>query len=230
MNCASSRNKAGFELFKIITIRDIVRIPPHRFAPREDLEQVALDMVRKEYEDKITGDLGYIITVNEIIDIGVGKLLPGDGAAFHNITFKILVFKPDLYELVEGEVVEVVDFGVFIRLGPLDGLCHVSQVTDDFITYNSKNASLLGKETGKVLQASDRVRARIVAVSIGTGGSRSGKLGLTMRQPFLGKIEWVEAEIDRTLHPEKYEKEDAEKKAAEDTAKSKRPRKKKRKY
>ncbi|NVM27340.1 MAG: DNA-directed RNA polymerase [Candidatus Helarchaeota archaeon] len=215
-------------MFKIITVRDIVRIPPHRFAPREDLEKVALDMVRKEYEDKITGDLGYIITVIEIIDIGVGKLLPGDGAAFHNITFKILVFKPDLYEIVEGEVVEVVDFGVFIRLGPLDGLCHVSQVTDDFITYNAKNASLLGKETGKLLQATDRVRARIVAVSIGTGGSRSGKLGLTMRQPFLGKTDWINEEIDRTLHPEKYEKlkEEEEKKKVE--VKTKRVKKKKR--
>ncbi len=216
-------------MFKIITVRDIVRIPPHRFAPREDLEQVALDMVRKEYEDKITGDLGYIITVIEIIDIGVGKLLPGDGAAFHNITFKILVFKPDLYELVEGEVVEVVDFGVFIRLGPLDGLCHVSQVTDDFITFNAKNASLLGKETGKVLQASDHVRARIVAVSIGTGGSRSGKLGLTMRQPFLGKIEWIDEEIDKILHPEKYEKTEEEKKEAEEKIKARKVKKKKRK-
>jgi DNA-directed RNA polymerase subunit E' len=213
-------------VFKIITVRDIVRIPPHRFAPREDLEKVALDMVRKEYEDKITGDLGYIICVIEVIDIGVGKLLPGDGAAFHNITFKILVFKPDLYELVEGEVVEVVDFGVFIRLGPLDGLCHISQCTDDFISYNAKNATLLGKETGKVLQAADRVRARIVAVSIGTGGSRSGKLGLTMRQPFLGKIDWIDEEVDRILHPEKYEQEDEEK-TAETASKGKKKRKKK---
>lgn len=202
-------------MFKIITVRDIVRIPPNRFEPREVLKKVALDIIRKEYEDKITGNLGYIITVIEVIDIGVGKLVPGDGAAFHNITFKILVFKPDLHFIVEGEVVEVVDFGVFVRLGPLDGLCHVSQVTDDFITFNAKNASLLGKETGKVLVAGDHVRARIVAVSIGTGGSRSGKLGLTMRQPFLGKIEWIAEEIDRHLHPEKYVKKKEEEGAEE---------------
>ncbi|MHA1267645.1 MAG: DNA-directed RNA polymerase [Candidatus Helarchaeota archaeon] len=215
-------------MFKIITVRDIVRIPPHRFPPREDLEKVALDMVRKEYEDKITGDLGYIITVIEIIDIGVGQFIPGDGGAYHNITFKILVFKPDLYELVEGEVVEVVDFGVFIRLGPLDGLCHISQCTNDFISYNAKNAALVGKETGKTLQVGDRVRARIVAVSIGIGGSRSGKLGLTMRQPFLGKIEWIDEEVDRILHPEKYEKEEEEKKA-EALAKGRKAKKKKKK-
>jgi DNA-directed RNA polymerase subunit E' len=218
-------------LFKIITVRDIVRIPPARFEPRESLRDVSLDIVRKEYEDKITGDLGYIITVIEVIEIGVGKLIPGDGAAYHNITFKILVFKPDLHEVVEGEVVEVVDFGVFIRLGPLDGLCHVSQVTDDFITYNPKSASLLGKETGKTLEANDRVRARIVAVSIGTGGSRSGKLGLTMRQPFLGKIEWISEEIDKILHPEKYEKKEEEgaEATADDKSKIKKKKMKKRK-
>ncbi len=222
-------------MFKIITVSHIIRIPPNRFEPREDLKTVALDIVRKEYEDKITGDLGYIITVIEVIDIGTGKLVPGDGAAFHNITFKILVFKPDLHELVEGEVVEVVDFGVFIRLGPLDGLCHVSQVTDDFITFNSKNPSLLGKESGRILVAADRVRARIVAVSIGTGGSRSGKLGLTMRQPFLGKFEWIAEEVDKTLHPEKYEKkaegEEGEKKKHEERAKgAKKPKKKKQRF
>jgi DNA-directed RNA polymerase subunit E' len=40
----------------------------------------------------------------------------------------------------------------------------------------------------------DQVRAKIIAVSLGTG--RSGKLGLTMRQKFLGKEEWIEVDIE----------------------------------
>ncbi|GAG98319.1 unnamed protein product, partial [marine sediment metagenome] len=35
---------------------------------------------------------------------------------------------------------------------------------------------------------------KVIAVSLGTG--RSGKLGLTMRQKFLGKLEWVEADVE----------------------------------
>ncbi|MEM4675742.1 MAG: DNA-directed RNA polymerase, partial [Nitrososphaerota archaeon] len=39
------------------------------------------------------------------------------------------------------------------------------------------------------------VRARIVAVSL-TGGA-SGKIGITTRQPFLGKIEWIKEETKK---------------------------------
>ncbi|MDK2913026.1 MAG: DNA-directed polymerase subunit, partial [Methanolobus sp.] len=38
----------------------------------------------------------------------------------------------------------------------------------------------------------DRVRARIVAVSINEREPRESKIGLTMRQHSLGKIEWLE--------------------------------------
>jgi len=56
------------------------------------------------------------------------------------------------------------------------------------------NQRFIGKESSKILTVDDMVRGRIIAVSMGTG--RSGKLGLTMRQPFLGKIEWLINEIE----------------------------------
>ena len=179
-------------MYELITLEDTVRIPPQRFG--EPIKKVALEILMKEYEGIIDPDLGVVLCVVDVEDVKAGKLLPGDGAAFHKVLFSILIFKPIQHEIVEGEVVEVVDFGAFIRLGPLDGLCHVSQVTDDFISYDQKRSALIGKETGRVIQENDRVRARIVAVSIG-GGIRSGKLGLTMRQPFLGKIDWIEEEV-----------------------------------
>ncbi|MHA1145158.1 MAG: DNA-directed RNA polymerase [Candidatus Helarchaeota archaeon] len=193
-------------MFKIITINDIVRIPPQYF--ERDIEKIAEYLLRDEYEEKIIGDIGFIIAVVGVNEVGLGKILPGDGAAYHTVEFQLLVFNPDLYEIVEGEIVEIVQFGAFIRLGPLDGLCHVSQLTDDFISFDEKKGTLLGKETGKLIQEGDRVRARIVAKSIGSGGSRSGKIGLTMRQQFLGKIEWIKAHIthikeSETMSPEK---------------------------
>jgi DNA-directed RNA polymerase subunit E' len=72
----------------------------------------------------------------------------------------------------------------------------VSQVTDDFFSYDPRSAALVGKETGRVITEGDLVRTRIVAVSI-DGGARSGKLGLTMRQPYLGKFEWIKEELAR---------------------------------
>jgi len=54
------------------------------------------------------------------------------------------------------------------------------------------------------------VRAKIIAVSLGTG--RSGKLGLTMRQKFLGRPEWIEADVEK----EYAEKEAKNKKQVEE--------------
>jgi DNA-directed RNA polymerase subunit E' len=36
-----------------------------------------------------------------------------------------------MQEIVEGEVVERVEFGAFVEIGPLDGLLHISQITDE---------------------------------------------------------------------------------------------------
>lgn len=126
--------------------------------------------------------------------MGPGIIIPGNANTFHEVEFTILSFKPVISEVVEGEVVEIVDFGSFIRLGPLDGLVHVSQICDDYISYEQVGNRFIGKETGKILEVNDIVRAKIIAVSLGTG--RSGKLGLTMRQKFLGKEDWIEQDIE----------------------------------
>ncbi|MEM3526300.1 MAG: DNA-directed RNA polymerase [Candidatus Jordarchaeaceae archaeon] len=217
-------------MYELVTLEDTVRIPPQRFG--EPVKKVALEILMKEYEGIIDPDLGMVICVVDVEEVKTGKLIPGDGAAFHKVIFSVLTFKPIQHEIVEGEVVEVVDFGAFIRLGPLDGLCHVSQITDDFISYDQKRSALIGKETGRVIQENDRVRARVIAVSIG-GGIRSGKLGLTMRQPFLGKIEWIEEEVHgvkevkeegegaKQPEPEKEEKKEKKEKKAKKAKKAK---------
>ncbi|MBD3230863.1 MAG: DNA-directed RNA polymerase [Candidatus Lokiarchaeota archaeon] len=206
-------------MFKLIEIESTISIPPNRFY--EDIDKVALEILQKNYEEKITSDLGFIIAVDSVTEVGIGKLIPGDGAAHHNCRFKILVFKPNLHEVVEGKIVEVVDFGVFIRLGCIDGLVHVSQITNDFITFDGNKSMLVGKETGFILKENDVVRARIVAVSIGAGGTRSGKLGLTMRQDWLGKIEWIDKKVELLKEgvPEKELDEKTKKKSSEKESK-----------
>ncbi len=137
----------------------------------------------------------------------IGKIIPGDGATYHKVNFSLLTFYPKIQEIVEGEVVEIADFGAFVRIGPIDALLHVSQVMDDFISYDEKQGVLLGKESKRKLASGDQVRVRITAVSLGRAGS-SGKIGVTARQPFLGKIEWIDYDVQKI-------KEAAEKKPAE---------------
>ncbi|MEL7669784.1 MULTISPECIES: DNA-directed RNA polymerase [Methanobacterium] len=173
-------------------IEDTVRVPPTLFD--EPLEEIAFELLNENYVGMIDKKLGLMVTVKEIEEIGIGRVIMGDGAAYYNVTFTALFFKPELQEIVEGEVIEITEFGAFVRMGPMDGLVHVSQVTDDYINYDSKRGALLGKESKKTLEEGDKVRARIVALSLKGKSSKETKIGLTMRQPGLGRPEWIEKE------------------------------------
>jgi DNA-directed RNA polymerase subunit E' len=175
-------------MFKIFTIEGKIEIPPFLFDQEKNVS--ARIILSEDYEGIITRDYGFIIAVVDVLNVGKGIIIPGNANTFHEVEFTILTFKPTVSEVVEGTVVEIVDFGSFVRLGPLDGLVHVSQICDDYISYEQVGNRFIGKETGKILEVNDEVRAKIIAVSLGTG--RSGKLGLTMRQKFLGKGEWIE--------------------------------------
>ncbi|MCJ7793869.1 DNA-directed RNA polymerase [Candidatus Bathyarchaeota archaeon] len=191
-------------MFKLITLQDTIRIPPETFG--NPLEKVGREQVKQKYEGVVDEELGYVIAVTSIEVSPIGKIIPGDGATFHKVSFSLLTFYPIIQEVVEGDVVEIADFGAFVRIGPVDALLHVSQLMDDYISYDEKQGVLLGKETKRKLTSGDQVRVRITAVSLGRAGS-SGKIGVTARQPFLGKLEWLS--MDKT-------KEAPEKKPAED--------------
>jgi DNA-directed RNA polymerase subunit E' len=182
-------------LYLISKIEDTVRIPPNRF--EEPLNEVATEIINETYVGKIDKKLGLMVTVKNIDEIGIGKVIMGDGAAYHDVIFNALFFKPELHEIVEGEVIEVTDFGAFVRIGPMDGLVHVSQVTDDYINYDGKRGALIGKESKKALEEGNRVRARIVALSLKGKSSKETKIGLTMRQPGLGRVEWIQKEKEK---------------------------------
>ena len=175
-------------MFKLITLQDTIRIPPETFG--NPLEKVGREQVKQKYEGVVDEELGYVIAVTTIEVSPIGKIIPGDGATYHKVSFSLLTFYPIIQEVVEGDVIEIADFGAFVRIGPVDALLHVSQLMDDYISYDEKQGVLQGKETKRKLTAGDQVRVRITAVSLGRAGS-SGKIGVTARQPFLGKLEWL---------------------------------------
>lgn len=191
-------------MFMLFQIEEDIGIPPHEFG--RDIKEVALEQLKALYEGQMNEELGYVILVTDVEVDPVGYLFPRDGSTYHKSKCWVVTFLPKVQEVVEGEAVEITEFGAFVRIGPVDALLHISQVMDDFISYDEKNSVLLGKKSGRRLKVEDYVRARIVAVSF-TGGP-TGKVGITTRQPFLGKITWIKEETARiTRRPAKAEVE-----------------------
>ena len=187
-------------MYNLVTVRDTIRIPPRLFSA--SLEESVLKAIQAQYEGRIDKDTGVVITVLNPREMGDGKVILGDGAAYHDVVFDVLTFKPELHEMVRAKVIDLTEFGAFLRFGPVDGLIHVSQVTDDFMSYNNKVGILAGKTSKKTLKKGDEVTARIIAISMKDSVTES-KINLTMRQVGLGKEEWYKKEEQKEKKTEK---------------------------
>jgi len=86
-------------------------------------------------------------------------------------------------------------------------MIHISQTMDDYVSF-SKSNTLMGKSSKRTLKQGDLCIARIVAIS---HKGEDPKIGLTMRQPGLGKIEWVKEDQTRKERDEKKAARDEEK-------------------
>jgi DNA-directed RNA polymerase subunit E' len=172
-------------MFYVTEIEDYVRVDPTLFgkntvdAVSEQLEETYLNYYNK--------DIGKVVSVIEVIHIGEGVIIPGDGAAYHKSIFKLLTWKPEMQELVYGKIAEITSFGAFINMGAMRGMIHISQTMDDYVSF-SDSGSLSGKTSSRNLKAGDLCIARVVAIS---HKGDDPKVGLTMRQPGLGKLDWI---------------------------------------
>jgi DNA-directed RNA polymerase subunit E' len=185
-------------MFARVYMSDVVRIPPNRLT--NSLKDTAIGILKEKYESMISPELGYVVMIIDATANAIGKLVAGDGATYHRVTFEALTFYPKLQEVVEGEVVEITDFGAFVRIGPTDALLHLSQITDDYLRSDVKQGVIIANQSAKSLKIGSRIRARVTAVSLGKGAAM-GKIGITCRQPFLGASEWIEQEIKKAKQP-----------------------------
>jgi DNA-directed RNA polymerase subunit E' len=184
-------------MFYLAEIEDYVRVEPKLFglATIEAVKQ----QLKETYSEHISKDMGKVVEVVDVLGVGEGIIIPGDGAAYYKSKFKLLVWKPEMQELVYGIITEITNFGAFMNLGAMQGMIHISQTMDDYVSF-SKSNTLIGKSNKKSLRKGDLCLARIVAISFKGDEPR---IGLTMRQPGLGKLEWVKEEKRKALQQAK---------------------------
>jgi len=202
-------------MFYIVDVEDYVRVEPRLFGL--ETKTAVEEQLQATYSNYHDEEIGEVIAVISVANVGEGIIIPGDGAAFYNSEFQLLVWKPEINELVYGLINEITNFGAFINLGAIQGMIHISQTMEDFVSFSTSNV-LTGKSSKRILKKGDNCLARIVAISY---KGDTPKIGLTMRQPGLGKLEWIEEE-------KKKEKSDA-KKAEKGEGKSGKEKKEKKK-
>ncbi|MDZ7700908.1 MAG: DNA-directed RNA polymerase [Halobacteriales archaeon] len=176
-------------MYKRVRLIDTVEVPPG------ELGDVTHDLVKRLLQDKLEGrmdeDVGSVVSVVEVHDIGDGAVLPNRPGVYYEAEFDAVTYDPQMQEVVDGTVVEVVEFGAFVGIGPIDGLLHVSQISDEYLSYDGENQQLASRDSNRTLTVEDAVRSRIVTKSIDERNPRESKIGLTAKQPGLGKHGWL---------------------------------------
>ncbi len=181
-------------MFYVYTIKDTISIPPSHFG--ENLNVAAEQILRKRHERLMEKEYGIVLAVFNVRDISDGEIMPGDPSTHHDVTFDMLAFNIDVGEILRGEVSELVDFGCFVRLGPIDGLVHLSQITNDFITHDRKAGTFVLRNSGRTLKKGDNVYVKVSTISL-KNNIKDTKIALTMRPDGLGKYEWAKEPIKK---------------------------------
>ena len=88
-------------------------------------------------------------------------------------------------EEFDGVVSGVAPFGLFVMLGDLhvDGLVHVSSLSNDYYQFEPRHHRLIGDRSGRVYNLGDAVRVRVTRVNLDerkidlemVGGGKAGK-------------------------------------------------------
>ncbi len=175
-------------LYYVTTVKDTVSIPPKYIG--QDISKSAAEILKNKYEQTLDKNLGIILAVFNVRDISEGYILPEDPNTHHSVTFDVLSFSAEMEEVMVGEVSELVEYGAFVRIGPLDALVHLSQITTDFVSFDRRSGMLVSRNLGRSLKKGDVVYAKVSTISLGNS-VQNAKIALTMRPDGLGKLEWL---------------------------------------
>ena len=189
-------------MYAIIEDEHLARVPPTLLGENYDkaIEEVTRETLQGTLIDYVPDKNSradmlkcYVVSILNIKKIDYGIIVHGDGGVYQKIHYKALAFIPKNNEIIEGIVVSVVPkIGAFVRFGPFEGLLHVGQIMDDRIDMDESQNRLVGKDTNRDIRIGDQVRVRIVMLNLASSSVRDRRIGFTMKQPGLGKLQWLE--------------------------------------
>ena len=178
-------------MYKVVTKEDTIRIPAEYIRKEKSLHEHIDRLAASAFEGRFDDNNRFVLVTSNHEPIGRGRIIHGDGAIYQEVRFDAVLFCIEDYEVVEGAVSEVNDFGAFVRIGPMEALLHKSQIMEDHVDINAGMGVLEGRQSGRKLGVGSSVRDRVVSLSPDTSDPRRSKIGLTCKQTGLGSHEWI---------------------------------------
>ena len=102
-------------MFQLVRRSDTMPIKPCDF--NRDLRQVLIELINEKYANQVIADVGLVISLYDIDIIGDGHLVPDNGCAYTEVTFRLIVFRPFTGETLYGSLLRQTPESIQISLG-----------------------------------------------------------------------------------------------------------------
>ena len=170
-------------MFSLISLLGSIQLP-RTFEIKSWDDKIIVDHIKEKYESSILDD--EIIVVMVIGNImPTGTTLEDNDSKSYTVMFDVLTFTPKILEIVLGEVKEVTDFGIIVRIGSVDAHIHKSQIFDGQGKISVLSQQIVSKN-GSIIKVGTIIHGRITSISIGDGAI---KIGMTCKEPDFS-LEW----------------------------------------
>jgi DNA-directed RNA polymerase III subunit RPC8 len=100
-------------MYVLTEMRDIVHVKPWQFD--QDLRVVIEDELNKKYANKVIYELGLCIALFDVLKIEDSYVFPGDGSSHTRVTFRYVVFRPFIDEVLQGITILFLFKALFIN-------------------------------------------------------------------------------------------------------------------
>lgn len=149
-------------MFVLSELSDLVRVPPHSFST--PVPQVLRDELHKKYSNKVISNLGLALEVWDILAIADGLLKPGDGGAYVDVQFRVVVWKPFIGEILTGWVADCSAEGIKVRMEFFDEVFIPKDYLFEGCTFKPVEKAwvwLPDADTELFIDINDKIRFRV---------------------------------------------------------------------
>ena len=114
--CAAENNCGPITMFILKTVHDMIRIPPHLLAV--PTVQAIHREIDKKYPNRVLMDVGLVVgRYGDCLHVGHGVCVAGDGGSHHDCSFRLILFRPFVEEVVLGRIHKSTPEGIQVTLG-----------------------------------------------------------------------------------------------------------------
>ncbi|XP_057538502.1 DNA-directed RNA polymerase V subunit 7 [Amaranthus tricolor] len=135
-----------------------VQLPWNVIIPAQNMDVKGLmlqkSIIQRLMEDfsakKTTKDLGYLLAVTTLDEIGEGRVRQQTGDVMYPVTFSCLTFKIFRGEVLDGTVHKVLRHGVFLRCGPIETIFLSAQKMPGYQHVPGDNPMFISEKQMKI--------------------------------------------------------------------------------